>query len=464
MIAAAVAMGAATAAAETADAWPSVQGGPAHLGVAASADPAPPLRTTWSLAPGDGGPGFSAATVGEGVGVTVGRATVVGFDPASGAVRWRVGRASGYLDPAAIGRSASGPPVAVFAQGRAGAASSILALDLDTRAEVWRYPAHGSLRQPLRGSPAIVDGVVYVGGMDGSVYALDLGDGHLVWRFAAGGQVAADPAVDGGRVFAAAQDPTTGHATLYAIDATTGKQAWAAAAPGPSSHLTAPTVADGTVFEGFGDGTIRAFEASTGRVEWTASIRGVFLSGPSLASAGGSLYAFAPTGAVYRLDAGTGDKVWDYQFPTTSVRGAPILVGGYLIVGLDDGTLGVIDLRSGNLAWTTELANRKFGPFAWSDGLLIASSVGTEGSHGGLLALHHVEGRLTAIESPTRLHLGTALVNASVGVATVFAGFFVLFGAILGRRTSARAVLASGEPTGGDPWRDRRNGDGPDDG
>jgi outer membrane protein assembly factor BamB len=353
---------------------------------------------------------------------------------------WTVQRDSGYLDPPAISHTASGAAVAVYAQGRLGAQSSLVAVDLVTQQPLWRFPAQGGLSQPLRGAPAIDGGVVYVGGRDGFVYALDLNDGHLRWKFQAGGDVAAAIAVDGEKVFAVAQELKTASTTLYAIDASTGKQVWSTGTRGLAPIVTSPTVADGVLFVGAGNGTLRAYAADTGRVMWSTSLRGVFLAEPSLARTDDALYVMAATGAVYRIDPATGERVWDYQFHPTSVRGAPVLVGNFIVLGLDDGTVAAIDVRTGNLAWETRLAHRTFGPFAPAGDVLVASTVGVDGGSGGLVGFRHIAGPLTSVESPTKLHLGTALANAAVGGVAVVAAFLLLFRAILRRTGSAISV------------------------
>jgi outer membrane protein assembly factor BamB len=374
------------------------------------------------------------------VAVAVGRSTVVGVDPASGGVLWTVQRDSGYLDPPAIGQTSSGETVVVYAQGRLGARSSVVAMDLDTRRQVWRFPDQEGLSQPLRGAPTIQDGAVYVGGHDGFVYALDLTDGTLRWKFRAGGEVAAAIAADGGRVFAVGQDLKTGSTTLFAIDGSTGQRVWSTGTRGLVPVVTSPTVANGVLYVGSGNGTLRAYATDTGRTTWSTNLRGVFLAQPSLARTDDALYVMAATGAVYRIDPATGDRVWDYQFRPTSIRGAPIVVGNFVVLGLDDGTLAAIDVRTGNLAWTTNLAHRTFGPLAPAGDVLIASTVGDDGGSGSLVGFRHVEGPLTSIESPTKLHLGTALVNAAAGGAAVVAGFLVLFRAILRRSASTVSV------------------------
>ena len=53
----------------------------------------------------------------------------------------------------------------------------------------------------LYSSPAVVDGVVYVGSDDGNVYALNASSGAKLWNYTTGGDVYSSPAVVGGVVY-----------------------------------------------------------------------------------------------------------------------------------------------------------------------------------------------------------------------------------------------------------------------
>ncbi len=55
-------------------------------------------------------------------------------------------------------------------------------------------------------SPAVADGVVYVGSYDGKVYALNAATGAYVWSYATGEMVVSSPAVANNTVYVGSYD------------------------------------------------------------------------------------------------------------------------------------------------------------------------------------------------------------------------------------------------------------------
>lgn len=83
-------------------------------------------------------------------------------------------------------------------------------------------------------SPAISDGVVYIGSSDTNLYALSAGDGALRWKRTTRGAVNSSPAVVDGTVFFTSRD-----GLFYAVDAATGKDKWTFKTEG-ERRFTAP--------------------------------------------------------------------------------------------------------------------------------------------------------------------------------------------------------------------------------
>ena len=68
--------------------------------------------------------------------------------------------------------------------------------------KLWSF-ATGSF---IYSSPAVVNGVVYVGSEDHSLYALDAHSGTKLWSFTTGGFVHSSPAVVNGVVYVGSHD------------------------------------------------------------------------------------------------------------------------------------------------------------------------------------------------------------------------------------------------------------------
>lgn len=72
-------------------------------------------------------------------------------------------------------------------------------------AQIWSYDiGPPSQFGSTLASPAVADGVVYIGSADGNVYALNAVNGTKVWSFETGNPVTSSPAISGGIVYVAA--------------------------------------------------------------------------------------------------------------------------------------------------------------------------------------------------------------------------------------------------------------------
>ncbi|HML03696.1 MAG TPA: PQQ-binding-like beta-propeller repeat protein [Candidatus Bathyarchaeia archaeon] len=137
------------------------------------------------------------------------------------------------------------------------------ALNASTGAVVWWYVTHGAYSAPLLSSPAVVNGVVYVGSDDYHVYALNASTGAFLWTFATGGIVESSPAVAGGIVYVGSWD-----GRVYALDALTGALLWSYKTGGIESS---PAVVNGVVYVGSDDDEVYAFSSQTYSVSFSES-------------------------------------------------------------------------------------------------------------------------------------------------------------------------------------------------
>jgi hypothetical protein len=124
----------------------------------------------------------------------------------------------------------------------------VYALDADSGALKWKYKTVDGVFS----SPAVADGVVYVGSFDNSVYALDANSGAVKWKYKTGDYVSSSPAVADGLVYVGSLD-----AHVYALDADSGAVKWKYETGG--LVRSSPAVSDGVVYVGSGDKHVYAF-------------------------------------------------------------------------------------------------------------------------------------------------------------------------------------------------------------
>jgi outer membrane protein assembly factor BamB len=439
--------------------WSQFQGGPGHAGVLADGPP-PPYRVAWTL-PAPAGDALSGAVVAGDLVVSVGEEAVYGIDVASGAVQWQIPRAGGPLSVPAIGM-AGGRRILVYLEGpgpvdaagpaspsaspsggdptpttapspssaatdEEGDTSTLVAVALGDRTELWRTPLEGLSR-----SGVTIDGAnAFVGDQGGTVAAISLEDGAVTWSQKLDGLVDTPLAVSDGHVYAVARNADTPQVVVAAFDAASGEQGWPSVVLQASSTAgSSPTAGEGSVFVGSADRWVRALDAGDGAERWASLALSLFSPATSLAFDGESVFAADISGGLYRLDANDGERRWSYQLNEIVFRSSPVVSGSSVLLGLGDGRLVAIDVSSGHLVWESDPSPGLVGTIALSTDAAIAVK---GGRRAGLIAFEHdPDGALVDVPSPTELDVGTTL--SRYGLAAVLVFGVALVPGLLARR------------------------------
>ena len=201
----------------------------------------------------------------------------------------------------------------------------LYAVDAQTGQERWRFATEGSVFS----SPAVADDIVYFGSADAGFYAVGAASGAQLWRFGAEGPIASSPVVADDAVYFTDRD-----GYLYALDAATGQELWRFriserefTAEGWDSWdagtWSSPAVVDGTVFTGSSDGHVYAVDAVTGAEKWRFKTRGDVWVAPAVAN--GIVYFGSYDTHLYAVDAATGAEVWRYKTPYR-IRSSPAVI------------------------------------------------------------------------------------------------------------------------------------------
>jgi outer membrane protein assembly factor BamB len=208
-------------------------------------------------------------------------------------------------------------------------------------------------------SPAVADGVVYIGSGDGHIYALDARTGALRWKFKTGNVVHASPAVAGGLVYAGSWDTY-----FYALKAGDGSVVWKFKTGEDDKYSNqtgiqgSAAVAGGKVFFGCRDSNFYALEAATGSELWRFNNNGSWVVGSPAISEQAVYFGTSDSTKFHALDSGSGKPLFSldtgtYAFSSVAVAGSTAYFGTF------DGRLRAVDLKAKRYSGEFETAARK---------------------------------------------------------------------------------------------------------
>jgi outer membrane protein assembly factor BamB len=238
-----------------------------------------------------------------------------------------------------------------------GSVPGVYALDANTGALVWNYSTNCGYSD--WSSPAVANGIVYIGcGINNNLSALDAKTGKLLWSVPTDSQVSSSPTVANGMVYFNSGAIFSGGFYVYAVDAKTGALQWKFGTQGTSNFDT-PVVADGRVYVGGGypgeDG-LYALDATTGTFIWQFG-NGLGCS-PAAVTNGAALkrLVYVVCGSslintVYALRAATGTVVWQQTLGGGSPWSPAIANGVVYVAPEEDGQLYALDANTGNVLW-----------------------------------------------------------------------------------------------------------------
>ncbi|MEU0008945.1 serine/threonine-protein kinase [Streptomyces sp. NPDC006314] len=181
------------------------------------------------------------------------------------------------------------------------AGTRVLAIEAASGMVRWHFEAPAVFLSPpaFAPGPAVTGGGVYLADYLGTVYALDATDGRDRWRIATEARSSIEP------VLVAAGHVHVGSGKgLYTLDAVTGTPKWRFQAGG--DVVGAPVVAEGRIHFGSTDHLLYTLKADDGRLRWKLATGGEITGSPVVKD--GVVYACSKDRCVYALDAekGTG--------------------------------------------------------------------------------------------------------------------------------------------------------------
>jgi outer membrane protein assembly factor BamB len=221
------------------------------------------------------------------------------LDASTGTVKWS------YLTNTLVTNSPAVSGGIVYASG-----PKVYALNAATGALIWAFNA---TTNPMAhvvpfSSPAVSDGVVYVGAGDGNAYALNAATGAVIWIHNMGpsyivtGSLFTDAAVSSGMVYIVSDNK------MYALNAATGALIWSST-PSNNAYTSDAVVSGGVVYVGCSDRKMYALNAATGTVIWSGTVGGTVGGIRSYVVSNGSVYLSSEGNIVYALSGSVSPPV-----------------------------------------------------------------------------------------------------------------------------------------------------------
>jgi outer membrane protein assembly factor BamB len=261
------------------------------------------------------------------------------LDAATGAKRWHF----------QAGAPVTSSPCAADGRVFFGAgADGIYCLDAATGEKRWQFAVRAD------GSPAVLDGRLYVGcssGVNHELFCLDAATGRPVWRTPVDLPLRAAPRCAGGLLFAALGNGTWDRSAeapggaVFCLEGQTGRCVWRCGAP--DGVLGRPAVGPDSGYFACRDGRCYSLDLRDGSVRWVRDLGSPVVTAPALS--GAQLFVATSRGLVYRLSVHTGEVEARYDCAKYTrmkpwLFSSPAVADGYVWfgVGLDDFVGGMV--------------------------------------------------------------------------------------------------------------------------
>ncbi|MDT8279247.1 MAG: PQQ-binding-like beta-propeller repeat protein [Erythrobacter sp.] len=281
---------------------------------------------------------------------------ITAFDKNTGARLWSRGDEDLTKDqtPSAFGGGVSFEAGKLYATNGVG---DVLAINADTGEVLWKVKPAG----PLRGSPTIAFGQLFVMTQDNLVISLNINDGSLVWD-------------------------ESGSSTQSGV-----------------FGVAAPAAGQGTVIAGYSSGELSAYRYENGRVLWSDALARTNISttvgtvtdidaDPIIDS--GRVYALGQGGRMAAYELVTGQRIWELNLAGIST---PAIAGEWIFTLTDDARLLAIARSNGRVRWITQLQRwrnekKKENPIFWTGPVLAGGQLWVASSRGEVWKISAGEG------------------------------------------------------------------------
>ncbi len=305
--------------------------------------------------------------------------------------------------------------------------ATIHAFAADTGAALWSAGiTEGKLNRAARfgGGVSYDDGKLYATDGVGDVVAMNAADGAILWRAKPGAPLRGSPTVANGAVYVLTQDNQ-----IFSLNQADGKVQWVQSGTLETQGVfgvAAPAVSQGTVVAGFSSGELSAYRYENGRILWQDALSrtSVTTSVSSLSDIdaapvidGGRVYAVGQGGRMVALELSTGQRLWEQNFAGIST---PWIAGEWLFVITDDARLVCLSRSNGKARWIAQLPRfqnekKRSNAITWFGPILAGNRLVLTNSRGEINFVSPTDGSVSStIETKTPFSLPPIVANSTL--------------------------------------------------
>ena len=305
--------------------------------------------------------------------------------------------------------------------------ATVHAFAADTGAALWSAGiTEGKLNSAARfgGGVSYDDGKLYATDGVGDVVAMNAADGAILWRAKPGAPLRGSPTVANGAVYVLTQDNQ-----VFSLNQADGKVQWVQSGTLETQGVfgvAAPAVSQGTVVAGFSSGELSAYRYENGRILWQDALSrtSVTTSVSSLSDIdaapvidGGHVYAVGQGGRMVALELSTGQRLWEQNFAGIST---PWIAGEWLFVVTDDARLVCLSRSNGKARWIAQLPRfqnekKRSNAITWFGPILAGNRLVLTNSRGEINFVSPTDGTVSAtIETKTPFSLPPIVANSTL--------------------------------------------------
>lgn len=230
------------------------------------------------------------------------------------------------------------------------ALDGLVAYSTETWNEVWRLPISFGVEAPA----VTIKDRLFVGSNNGRMYSVGMSDGKIHWEFDTKSELVAEPLLSDGILYF-----ISGNQSLYALDASSGKQIWVYNRQDTTSQMTIrggskPSLSHGVVYAGFSDGSLVAINAATGSQQWEILLNRNSRFKDIDASPvvdGDLIFVNSYDDRIYCLSKSDGSLLWSQP---TGGSGTPLVDKEKIYVSSSNGQLIALSKETGEKIWQYE--------------------------------------------------------------------------------------------------------------